>query len=115
MISVFLEVPSNHVQEFIEKKIMNQKSSESEQVGPDFLDELYKWSLESVSCLALSTRLGCFDENLTEGSHQMQIIRAVSDIFSSSMYLDNGLQLWRFLPSWKLKRFTNGYETFKDH
>ena len=44
----------------------------------------------------------------------MKIIRAVSDIFSSSMYLDNGLQLWRFFPSLKLKRFTYGYETFKD-
>ena len=44
----------------------------------------------------------------------MQIIRAVSDIFSSSMYLDNGAQLWRFLPSLKLNRFTNGYDTFRD-
>ena len=44
----------------------------------------------------------------------MQIIRAVSDIFSSSMYLDSGAQLWRFLPSLKLNRFTNGYDTFRD-
>ena len=44
----------------------------------------------------------------------MQIIRAVSDIFSSSMYLDHGAQLWRFLPSLKLNRFTNGYDTFRD-
>ena len=57
---------------------------------------------------------GCLEEELIEGSHQMQIIRAVSDIFSSSMYLDNGAQLWRFLPSLKLNRFTNGYDTFRD-
>ena len=40
-------------QEFIEMKIMKKKNSENEQVGVDFLDDLYKWSLESVSCLAL--------------------------------------------------------------
>ena len=58
--------------------------------------------------------LGCLDKNLTEGSQQMHIIRAVSDIFSSSMYLDNGAQLWRYLPSLKLKKFASGYDTFKD-
>jgi len=53
-------------QEFIDKKIENKKNEENDQVGTDFLDDLYKWSLESVSCLALNTRLGCLDENLTE-------------------------------------------------
>ena len=45
-------------QEFIEKKIIGKRNPENDQVGPDFLDDLYKWSLESVSCLALNTRLG---------------------------------------------------------
>ena len=45
-------------QEFIEKKIENKKNRENDQVGIDFLDDLYKWSLESVACLALNTRLG---------------------------------------------------------
>jgi len=62
-------------QEFIEKKIIGKRNPENDQVGPDFLDDLYKWSLESVSCLALNTRLGCLDKELIEGSQQMQIIR----------------------------------------
>ena len=48
-------------QEFIDKKIENKKNEENDQVGTDFLDDLYKWSLESVSCLALNTRLGEYD------------------------------------------------------
>jgi hypothetical protein len=75
--------------------------------------------MESSKLLIFKTILhyfftGCLEEELIEGSHQMQIIRAVSDIFSSSMYLDSGAQLWRFLPSLKLNRFTNGYDTFRD-
>ena len=75
--------------------------------------------MESSKLLIFKTFLhyfftGCLEEELIEGSHQMQIIRAVSDIFSSSMYLDSGAQLWRFLPSLKLNRFTNGYDTFRD-
>lgn len=100
-------------QDFIDKKI-RLKKTDNDQVGKDFLDDLYKWSLESVSCLALNTRLGCLEENVAEGSDQMRIIRAVSDIFSTSMFLDNGLQLWRFLPSPKLQKFTGGYEAFKE-
>ena len=47
-------------QEFIDKKIENKKNEKNDQVGTDFLDDLYKWSLESVSCLALNTRLGAY-------------------------------------------------------
>ena len=45
-------------QEFIERKIIAKKNPENDQMGVDFLDDLYKWSLESVACLALNTRLG---------------------------------------------------------
>lgn len=103
------------VEEFIEKKIKKGRHPENNQVGPQFLDEMYKWSLESVSCLALNTRLGCLEDGLPEDSQQMQIIRAVSLIFNNAMHLDNGPQMWRFLPySRKLKEFEQGYLTFKD-
>ena len=69
-------------QEFIDKKIKVLRDPQNDQMGADFLDEMYKWALESVSCLALNSRLGCLDANLTESSQQMKIIRAVSDIFS---------------------------------
>lgn len=103
-------------EEFIAKKIIDKRSSSSNknEVGGDFLDDLYKWALESVSCLALNTRLGCLEANLPEESEQMQIIRAVSDIFSTSMYLDNGLHFWKLFPTPKLKQFQHGYYTFKD-
>ncbi len=100
--------------EFIEKKIRQKRDPETGQVGADFLDDLYKWALESVSCLALNTRLGCLEDNLPEQSQQMQIIRAVSDIFSNAMYLDNGAQLWKYFPSPRLTKFKSGYETFRD-
>jgi hypothetical protein len=85
-------------EEFIQKKIIDKRHNSTMEVGSDFLDDLYKWSLESVSCLAMNARLGCLDNNLPKDSHQMIIIQAVSDILTTSMYLDNGLQTWRLFP-----------------
>lgn len=100
-------------EEFISQKIIDARDGKSE-IGPDFIEDLYKWALESVTCLALNARLGCLEPNLPHDSHQMQIIKGVSDIFSNSMYLDNRFQFWRFFPSPKLQKFTNGYNTFRD-
>lgn len=44
---------------------------------------------------------------------KMVIIRGVSNIFSTTMHLDNGLQMWRYFPSPKLKKFQEGYGIFK--
>jgi len=43
----------------------------------------------------------------------MDIIRGVSNIFTTTMHLDNGLQMWRYFPSPKLKKFQEGYNIFK--
>ena len=101
-------------EEFIEKKIVMKRNNETKEVNADFLDDLYKWALESVTCLALNARLGCLESDIKEDSHQMKIIRAVSDIFSNTMHLDNSLQLWKYFPSRRLNQFTSGYNTFRD-
>ena len=101
-------------EEFIEKKIILKRDPNTNEVNDDFLDDLYKWSLESVTCLALNARLGCLESNILEDSHQMKIVRGVSEIFSNSQTLDSGLQIWRFLPSPKLNQFEQGYKTFRD-
>jgi cytochrome P450 len=101
-------------EDFIQKKIMDKRDTSTMQVGSDFLDDLYKWSLESVSCLALNARLGCLEPNLPADSDQMRIIRGVSDILSNSMYLDNSLQTWRLFPGPRLRKFQRGYNTFKE-
>ena len=101
-------------EEFIEKKIILKRDSKTKEVNEDFLDDLYKWSLESVTCLALNARLGCLESNILEDSHQMKIVRGVGEVFSNSQTLDNGLQIWKFLPSPKLNQFEQGYKTFRD-
>ena len=58
--------------------------------------------------------LGCLESNILEDSHQMKIVRGVGEVFSNSQTLDNGLQIWKFLPSPKLNQFEQGYKTFRD-
>lgn len=99
--------------EFITEKILTARHPQTSQVGEQFLEDLYKWALESVTCLALNTRLGCLKSGLDDNSEQMVIIRGVSNIFTTTMHLDNGLQLWRYFPSPKLRKFQEGYNIFK--
>ena len=53
-------------EEFIEKKIVMKRNNETKEVNADFLDDLYKWALESVTCLALNARLGCLESDIKE-------------------------------------------------
>ena len=57
--------------EFITEKILTGRDPQTSQVGEQFLEDLYKWALESVTCLALNTRLGCLKSGLDENSEQV--------------------------------------------
>ena len=79
---------------------------------------MYKWALESVAVLALNTRLGCLEPDLPkvggkhhilekstrnedfdhQGSEQETLIKAVGDMFLLNGKLDDGMQLWRYMP-----------------
>ena len=98
--------------EFISKiKVLRDDKGE---MPDNFLDEIYRWGLESVAFLALNTRLGCLNPELSEDSEQITLIRAVSTIFKTSAILDNGIQLWKHLPkSRELDRFIESCEVFK--
>jgi len=57
--------------EFITEKILTARHPQTSQVGEQFLEDLYKWALESVTCLALNTRLGCLKSGLDDNSEQV--------------------------------------------
>ena len=100
--------------DFIEEKIVKLRNPKTNQMPENFLQETYRWGLESVSCFALDTRLGCLDPTLTEDSEQVKMINAVSTIFALSSDLDNSAQLWRYLPSKELNKYQKTLDIFKN-
>lgn len=84
--------------EFIERiKVIRNVNSE---VPDDFLNEIHKWSLESLAKIALDVRLGCLKNAIGE---TQELIDAVNTFFKDVVILELKIPFWRLMstPTWK--------------
>ncbi|KAF4523551.1 hypothetical protein B566_EDAN011999 [Ephemera danica] len=97
-------------QEFVNKipAMLNQNGETSF----NFIKELQKWALESISMIALDTRLGCLETNLDPESEPYRLINASMDVFDLLFHLDAKFQLWKYVttPTWR--RFVQANDVF---
>ncbi|CAH0663617.1 unnamed protein product [Chilo suppressalis] len=75
----------------------------------DFLNEIHKWSLESLSLIALDTRLGCFDA--CAGSDSQRLIDAVNTFFLCVGELELRAPWWRLYPTRMFKQYVAALDT----
>ncbi|XP_028169240.1 probable cytochrome P450 49a1 [Ostrinia furnacalis] len=75
----------------------------------DFLNEIHKWSLESLSLIALDTRLGCFEAR--SGSESQQLIDAVNTFFLCVGELELRAPWWRIYPTAMFRRYIAALDT----
>lgn len=87
------------------RKIINK----NEETPDDFLNEIHKWSLESLSLIALDTRLGCFEA--CEGSESQHLIDAVNTFFLCVGELELRAPWWRVFPTKMFKRYVAALDT----
>ncbi|KAG8226452.1 hypothetical protein J437_LFUL003444 [Ladona fulva] len=87
------------------------RDSKSE-MPENFLNEISKWSLESIAMVALDTRLGCLQANLEPDSEPQKMIEAVNDVFTTSEILELRPPVWKIIstPTWK--RFSRAHDYF---
>ncbi|XP_049812226.1 probable cytochrome P450 301a1, mitochondrial [Schistocerca nitens] len=76
---------------------------ENMKMPSDFLNELNKWALESISLVALDTRLGCLEGNLPPDSEPQRMIEAAHTVFDCMLKLDLQPSPWRYIstPNWR--------------
>ncbi|XP_034937560.1 probable cytochrome P450 49a1 [Chelonus insularis] len=79
---------------------IQQIRDESNEVPDDFLNEINKWSLESIAKVALDLRLGCMDENAN--LETQQLIDAVHTFFTNVGILELKFPFWKLFktPKW---------------
>ncbi|CAG0914444.1 unnamed protein product [Notodromas monacha] len=87
---------------------------EKNEMPEDFQNELYKWALESVSCFALNTRLGCLDAVLSHDSDAQKMITATNETFDALNITENGAPFWMFFPSRAYNRLIKAQDTFTE-
>lgn len=85
------------------KHIRDEKS----EVPADFSNEMNKWSLETIACIALETRLGVL-KDLEKDSNPQRFIETIHDFFSLSMEVELMPPIWKF---YKTKKFLKLMDT----
>ncbi|XP_046970874.1 probable cytochrome P450 49a1 [Vanessa cardui] len=89
-------------------RVREIRNSESE-TPSDFLNEVHKWSLESLGLIALDTRLGCFESR--EGSESQHLIDAVNTFFLCVGELELRAPWWRIYPTTMFKKYVAALDT----
>ncbi|KAG8221870.1 hypothetical protein J437_LFUL003246 [Ladona fulva] len=86
--------------------------NEKLEMPDDFINELFKWSLESIAYVALDKRLGCLVPNLSADSEPQRIINAVGVFFENLFYLEVGPPIWKLYPTATWKKFVKALDFF---
>ncbi|KAG8035300.1 hypothetical protein G9C98_006746 [Cotesia typhae] len=91
IVSLYVNAIEESSLDFI-KRIERIKNKEN-QVPDDFLNEINKWSLESIAKVALDLRLGCMDQDAN--FETQQLIDAVHTFFTNIGILELKIPFWK--------------------
>lgn len=98
---VYVEPIDDVAAEFVERiKVIRDSKME---VPKNFINELNKWSLESIATVALDTRLGCLKGNLDPKSDAQILINSIHDMFDQVFNLDFKPSPYKYFstPTWR--------------
>ncbi|KAF4531646.1 hypothetical protein B566_EDAN006577 [Ephemera danica] len=84
-------------------KRMASLRDEQNEMPVNFKNELHKWALESISLVALDTRLGCLEPYLAPDSDPQRMINITQEIFNCTFELDLKVPYWKYFstPTWR--------------
>ncbi|XP_029174794.1 probable cytochrome P450 49a1 isoform X1 [Nylanderia fulva] len=79
------------------------------EVPNDFLNEMHKWSLESIARVALDVRLGCLDDNAD--AETQKLIDSLITFFKNVPVLELKIPFWKIFntPTWQ--QYVNALDT----
>ncbi|XP_065086371.1 probable cytochrome P450 301a1, mitochondrial [Ochlerotatus camptorhynchus] len=97
-------------EEFIDR--CNQMLDGNKELPDDFDNEIHKWSLECIGLVALDTRLGCLEPNLSPNSEPQQIINAAKYALRNVATLELKAPYWRYFPTPLWTKYVNNMDYF---
>merc|ERR1719187_1230652 len=98
-------------QEFMDR--IQELQQEHGQMPKNFIQELYKWALESVGLIALNRRLGCLDKNLSPDSEPMILIEQANKMLEALTNVEMSAGTWRWLPNKHYKMVEKSHAIFQ--
>nr|UZE89892.1 cytochrome P450 CYP12AS1 [Chrysoperla zastrowi sillemi] len=100
----YTKTVSSIADDLIKKIDILLSESDKSELPDDFLNELFRWSLETVCAIALDTRLGCLDPNMSHDSEAQKMIDASVEMFECIYELDILPSVWKFVSTPTLKK-----------
>nr|XP_024218841.1 probable cytochrome P450 301a1, mitochondrial [Halyomorpha halys] len=85
--------------------------NENKEVPDDFLNEIHKWSLESIAKIALDVRLGCLTSSASQETQEL--IDAVNTVFKNVVILELKIPFWRVVSTKTWKEYVEALDTIK--
>lgn len=77
----------------------------------NFVLEMNKWSLESIALVALGSRMGCLDENLSEDHPGRKLMQCAKDMIETAFELEFLPSIWKYVSTPAFKKIMNTYNT----
>ncbi|XP_011877282.1 PREDICTED: cytochrome P450 CYP12A2-like [Vollenhovia emeryi] len=102
-----VKIYSTYIDEITSDLVENMRmvrDPETLELPHDFINELYKWSLESMCSIALNCRLGCLKSDLTMDSEPQIMINSVREVFDLIYLLENTPSVFQQINTRNLER-----------
>lgn len=113
-IQAYLEPMQEVARDFI---TLIQGKRDSNKEVPEFIENLYKWALESVAYVGLDTRLGCLNPDAIAGSDGQKMIDSVQTQFHCMNELEaftGNFPFWKYFPTPTWKKFEKAGDIFTE-
>ncbi|KAL1505574.1 hypothetical protein ABEB36_005109 [Hypothenemus hampei] len=107
---IYTEVISDIADEFVQRvsKIRNRNC----EVPDDFLNEIHRWSLESLAQIALDIRMGCLEDSPSEDTQNL--IDAINIFFINVPILELKIPFWRIFNTPTFRRYIQALDCIKE-
>ncbi|XP_016961298.1 probable cytochrome P450 12a5, mitochondrial [Drosophila biarmipes] len=99
-------------QEFVQR-IRDIRDSTTQEVPGDFLNTINRWTLESVSVVALDKQLGLLKES-GKDSEAAKLFKHLDDFFLLSADLEMKPSLWRYITTPQLKKMLRTLDSLQN-
>lgn len=101
---MYIESMNDVAQDFLGLMMTFLKKSPNQEMPENFLNEIHKWALESISVVALNKRLGLLKPNNVNPEANKFIVDAIN-MFDSLYELDVEPSPWKYFKTPAYKRF----------
>ncbi|XP_017470680.1 PREDICTED: probable cytochrome P450 12a5, mitochondrial [Rhagoletis zephyria] len=100
-------------QELVER-IRLVRNPETLEMPDDFEETLQRWTLESVSVVALDKQLGLLRENSANSEIALKLFSALTDFFTLTFDLEYKPSLWRIVSTPKFRRLMRAMDDIQN-